>query len=121
MVTHLGLTEEQRRRQAEQLLEHTRSLNGRPVVLTGDFNGSPGSPEVRLLSEGLHDALSRLPEEERVTFPSGDPEMHGRDFLARTIDYIFVSGHAQVTEAAVIADYSLASDHNPCEATVLIS
>ncbi|MEX2536409.1 MAG: endonuclease/exonuclease/phosphatase family protein [Trueperaceae bacterium] len=120
MVTHLGLTDEQRRRQAAQLLERARSAAGTPVVLTGDFNGHPDSPEVRLLAEGLHDVLSELAEGERVTFPSGDPEMHGDDFLARTIDYIFVNAAVEVDSARVIADYSLASDHNPCEATLLI-
>lgn len=121
MVTHLGLTEEQRRRQAQQLLEKARERDGQPVVLTGDFNGHPDSPEIRLLAEELHDVLGDLPESGRITFPSGDPEMHGDDFLARTIDYIFVNGSAEVASARVIADYSLASDHNPCEAVVTVA
>ncbi|MEX2542186.1 MAG: endonuclease/exonuclease/phosphatase family protein [Trueperaceae bacterium] len=119
MVTHLGLTGEQRRRQAEQLLECARGVNGNRVVVTGDLNGHPDSPELRVLSESLRDVLAELPESERITFPSGDPEMHGDDFLARTIDYIFVGGGVRVESARVIADYSLASDHNPCEATLL--
>lgn len=119
MVTHLGLTGEQRRRQAEQILECVRGTDGNRVVVTGDLNGSPDSPEVRVLSESLRDVLGALPESERITFPSGDPEMHGDDFLARTIDYIFVGGGVRVEGARIIADYSLASDHNPCQATLL--
>lgn len=120
MVTHLGLTEEQRMRQARQLLECVAGLDGRPAILAGDLNGHPDSPEVRLLADSLHDVLADLPESERVTFPSGDPEMHGDDFLARTIDYIFINEAARVAEARVIADYSLASDHNPCEAVIIL-
>ncbi|HEX7005441.1 MAG TPA: endonuclease/exonuclease/phosphatase family protein [Trueperaceae bacterium] len=120
MVTHLGLTEEQRARQARQLLERVQEMGGRPVALAGDLNAHPDSPEVRLLAESLHDVLAHVPETERVTFPSGDPEMHGHDFLARTIDYIFVNGAAKAVEARVIADYSLASDHNPCEAVIAV-
>lgn len=120
MATHLGLTAEQRRRQAEQLVECAKGIEGRAVVLTGDFNGHPDSEEVQLLSAAMTDVMANVPEAQRITFPSGDPEMHGDDFLARTIDYIFVHGDAKVLDAAVIADYSLASDHNPCSVTLLI-
>jgi endonuclease/exonuclease/phosphatase family metal-dependent hydrolase len=118
MVTHFGLTDEQRRRQAEQLLGLARSADDGKVIVTGDLNGRPDSPEVRVLADTLHDVLGHVPETERITFPSGDPEMHGRDFLARTIDYIFTGDGARVEGARVIADHSLASDHNPCEATL---
>ena len=120
MVTHLGLSAEQRLRQARQLLEHIEGLEGDPVALAGDFNGNPDSPEVRLLAESLRDVLGHLPQSERITFPSGDPEMHGEDFLARTIDYIFLGGPARCEKARIIADYSLASDHNPCEAVISV-
>ena len=120
MVTHLGLTDDQRLRQARQLLSQVGERDGAPVVLAGDFNGHPDSPEVQLLAGTLHDVLGDLPESERVTFPSGDPEMHGEDFLARTIDYIFVNSATEVESARVIADYSLASDHNPCEAVITL-
>jgi endonuclease/exonuclease/phosphatase family metal-dependent hydrolase len=118
MVTHFGLTDEQRRRQAEQLLGLAQGADDGKVVVTGDLNGRPDSPEVRVLADALHDVLGHMPETERITFPSGDPEMHGRDFLARTIDYIFTGDGARVEGARVIADHSLASDHNPCEATL---
>lgn len=119
LVSHLGLTGEQRQRQARQLLECALGAPGNRVVVTGDLNGRPDSPEVLVLSESLRDVLGELPESERITFPSGDPEMHGDDFLARTIDYIFVGEGVLVEDARVIADYSLASDHNPCEATLV--
>lgn len=119
MVTHLGLSDEQRLRQAEQLVELAAAAEtDERVLLAGDFNGRPDSPEVRTLTASLEDSLGHLPERERVTFPSGDPEMHGEDFLARTIDYILVGGGLRVQNARIIADYSLASDHNPCEATI---
>jgi endonuclease/exonuclease/phosphatase family metal-dependent hydrolase len=121
MVTHFGLTDDQRRRQAEQLLGFARGVDGGNVIVTGDLNGRPDSPEVRILSGALHDVLGHVPEAERITFPSGDPEMHGRDFMARTIDYIFTNDGARVEEAQVIADHSLASDHNPCSATLRLA
>jgi endonuclease/exonuclease/phosphatase family metal-dependent hydrolase len=120
MVTHLGLTDDQRARQARQLLERISAANGSFVALAGDFNGAPDSTEVRLLSASLRDVLGDLTESERITFPSGDPEMHGEDFLARTIDYIFVNGGVGIETAGVIADYSLASDHNPCQAVLVL-
>ena len=43
------------------------------------------------------------------------------DYLARTIDYIFLGGSARCERARVIADYSLASDHNPCEAVISVA
>lgn len=120
MVSHFGLTEEQRLRQARQVLERVREEDGRPVVVTGDFNCRPDSKELELLGSELKDVLDETPESERVTFPSGDPHMHGQDYLARTIDYILVKGGAEVVEARVIPEYSLASDHNPCVATLAV-
>lgn len=136
MVTHLGLSEEQRVRQAKQLLELIRGTGSSAAdpsgagssgagssaaILAGDLNGVPDSPELRILTGELHDVLGKVPESERVTFPSGDPEMHGHDFLARAIDYIFVNDGLEVDSARIVADYSLASDHNPCEALLLLT
>lgn len=117
IVTHLGLSESQRIRQAGELVELARQA---PAVIAGDLNGTPGSPEVRLLAEEFRDVLQHLPQGERITFPSGDPHMHGEDFLTRTLDYIFVTEGIGVESARVVAEHSLASDHNPCEAVLVL-
>lgn len=121
IVTHLGLNEDQRVRQARQLLELVTGAEQAPGVIAGDLNGTPESPEIRLLAEGLHDVLQHLPQGERITFPSGDPQMHGDDFLTRTLDYIFVTDGVVVEAARVVPEHSLASDHNPCEAILELS
>jgi len=120
LVTHLGLTREQRLRQTEQLVG-IADASAEPVVLMGDLNGRPDDPEILYLCDRMCDSLGHLPEEERITFPSGDPELHEEDFLARTLDYVFVSSGDGIVSARVVAEHTLASDHNPLEAQLAVS
>lgn len=106
---HMGLTSDQRILQAEE----AQAIIGRktgPVVLAGDFNSDPGSPELRLLlSGGLSDCFAGVTG--NLTFPSDAPE--------RRIDYLLYNSRLAQGPAAVIA--STASDHRPivCEFRIL--
>ncbi|MDF2714866.1 MAG: endonuclease/exonuclease/phosphatase [Paenibacillus sp.] len=98
---HMGLTPDQRIVQAGE----ARAIIGRrtgPVVLAGDFNTTPGSPELRLLLDGgLADCFAGSTHD--FTIPSEAPD--------RRIDYILHSGQLVKVQAAVLG--AMASDHCP--------
>ncbi|MBL8056535.1 MAG: endonuclease/exonuclease/phosphatase family protein [Anaerolineales bacterium] len=86
-----------------------------PVIVTGDFNADQASPAYRLLadSEVLFDAY-------RLAHPgsAAEPTFHGFGAPAarQAIDWILVSGHFAVAEAAVdqtSAAGQFPSDHYP--------
>src|SRR5688500_4647878 len=72
--THFGLTDEQRLVQARQVAEFCAQWHPHgPVVLMGDFNALPDSPEIAILRSGLIDVFEQrgITGDERLTFPSG--------------------------------------------------
>lgn len=84
--------------QIEELLVFLRPW--RPVVLGGDFNAEPGSPEYqRLLEAGLIDAAAAI----GATGPTSADQ--------RRIDYLFVTGEFEVSGGRVPS--VTASDHRP--------
>jgi endonuclease/exonuclease/phosphatase family metal-dependent hydrolase len=88
-------------KQVERLLKITRKLQGQPIVLVGDFNAEPSSPEISLLKGTFTDASV------------GIEYTHLED---RTkIDYIFVSEGMEVVSRMVPESDGLeqASDHLP--------
>lgn len=98
-TTHLGLDARDRLRQVEQIIAIT-GADELPLVLAGDFNASPGAPELR----GLFHYLSPAdPAGEFPTFPAGEPRYK--------IDYIFYSPHWKLEGLRVYR--SRASDHLP--------
>lgn len=80
-------------------------------VLVGDFNAPPSAPELAPLWEVLDDAwaVANGPEG-GLTYPADDP--------VRRIDYIATSRDVRVTSVDV--PESLASDHRPVVAEVLV-
>lgn len=101
---HMGLTEEQRIVQAEEALAVIKRRSG-PVILAGDFNASPDSPEVqRLLEGGFFDSFAGTAND--FTFPSDEPK--------RRIDYILYNSRLERRCESVIV--STASDHLPITA-----
>lgn len=104
--THLGLADSQRRRQVERIAEHLRGYR-EPVVVLGDFNATPGSPELAVLkSAGLRDCA---PAEVR-TFPCGSPQCR--------LDHILVSEHFEPLQCfAIDTDVS---DHLPLVADLAL-
>jgi endonuclease/exonuclease/phosphatase family metal-dependent hydrolase len=117
-VTHLtsgtgsGAT---RAQQVGQLLTWTTRF-GEPVVVMGDFNASPGSPELQPIAASYHDAWQDAAATGRA---SGNPNSHGTS----RIDYVFFKPGASLTLSAVevVDTFGLigvqASDHSPIVAT----
>lgn len=97
--THWSLDGGDRLSSAEAVCRHVRSVDG-PLLLCGDLNAAPGSPEVRLLAEsGLLDAGA---EDDGPTFPSDQPDAR--------IDYVWLRG-LQCEFAWTFP--TIASDHRP--------
>jgi endonuclease/exonuclease/phosphatase family metal-dependent hydrolase len=72
-----------------------------PIVLVGDLNALPGSPEIDAMTDGLTDVWVAAGDGAGFTYDSATP--HGR------IDYVLVSGGIVARRAEVVASY--ASDH----------
>lgn len=100
-VTHLGLDAEERWRHAQELAAALDGESG-PVILLGDFNAAPDSPELEPLRARLSDAAEAVGHT-RPTFPAGAATVR--------IDCVFVSEHFEVVSARVLDD--TASDHHP--------
>ncbi|MCP9491768.1 MAG: endonuclease/exonuclease/phosphatase family protein [Solirubrobacteraceae bacterium MAG38_C4-C5] len=92
----------ERAAQVERIMELLADSE-EPVVLTGDLNAVPGSPEIAPLSERYDDAWLEGGEGDGFTFSAANPD--------RRIDYIFVSPQIDVESAEVVD--TLASDHLP--------
>ena len=99
--THLGLSGEERIKQAGRLAEMVLSVSY-PVIVCGDFNERPDAPAVRLLRErtGLMDADAA---QDRRTYPVSA--------LEARIDYLFYSP-SLICKSVDIFDTE-ASDHLP--------
>jgi endonuclease/exonuclease/phosphatase family metal-dependent hydrolase len=109
--THLGLTNQDRLRQAKSLLGSDwlgRVPAEAALIVTGDFNMTPASLPYRLISNRVKDAqLIAKAREGNGTFPSPWP-------LTR-LDYMFVSNHFTVERLIVPRNTQtrVASDHLP--------
>lgn len=99
--THLGLTADQRDRQLAEIAELVQPhLLAGPVIVGGDLNCEPASPELAHLS-----ALRPVAEasEGLLTFPADDP--------VRAIDHVYVSPGVRVISSEVLV--TDLSDHRP--------
>ncbi|MES2980858.1 MAG: endonuclease/exonuclease/phosphatase family protein [Verrucomicrobiota bacterium] len=109
--THLGLAEEDRLRQIQELLgpDWLGSLpEDARVVVCGDLNAGPGSKTIAQLRSRLRDVQQELPDHmPQKTFTSVKP--------FRRIDHVFVSSHFRVEAVSVprTATSTIASDHLP--------
>ncbi len=98
IMAHLALSTRARIRQLGYIAELVNQY--RHVVLMGDFNCAPASPEMAMLfrTTHLHEPLETL-----HTFPSWRPE--------RNIDHILVSPELEVVHCSVLSHAH--SDHLP--------
>ncbi|HEU0277001.1 MAG TPA: endonuclease/exonuclease/phosphatase family protein [Rhodanobacteraceae bacterium] len=104
-VAHLSLGTQSRRRQLDFIAER---LQGKPnVVLMGDFNCRPESPELQSLF--AHTALTP-PDDPRPTFPSWHPQ--------RAIDHILVDSHLEIQRMWTLPPAF--SDHLPLAAEIRV-
>lgn len=105
---------EERAAQVRTILDQVRQ-NSDPVILMGDFNARPSSPELAPLSEMLVDAFAeRGSTDFTCTFSTTRPVVR--------IDYIFVSPAIQIEQITIPNDplVASASDHFPVAATLWI-
>jgi endonuclease/exonuclease/phosphatase family metal-dependent hydrolase len=98
IVAHLSLLVGSRQRQVVDLTRFAIETEG-PLVIMGDLNALPDSPELEVLVTEA--GMTRVPLGE--TFPSWNP--------AKALDHFFVSPHIEVTDAFV-PEMRL-SDHRP--------
>jgi endonuclease/exonuclease/phosphatase family metal-dependent hydrolase len=87
-----------------------------PVILAGDFNATPQSPELTPIRDRLTDAwITTHPSEPGYTIPA-----HPQHPATERIDMIHVSATLRVTSCQIIdtSTTRLASDHFPVLATL---
>lgn len=104
--THLSLTAADRLASARTIAELAEEYAGRPVILAGDLNAEPVSPEIGWLRQTFDIVSLSEP-----TCPADNP--------AETIDYIMVKkGSADATGAHIpLAPFQ--SDHRPTAVTLI--
>jgi endonuclease/exonuclease/phosphatase family metal-dependent hydrolase len=78
---------------------------GRPVVLCGDFNDTPGGRVHRKLKETFDDAWELAGKADGWTFPASDPR--------KRIDYVWISKASGIRTTVAGIPASDASDHLP--------
>lgn len=98
-----------RRVQVDEIVSAVESSDP-PVVLMGDLNATPGSPEVRELGRHLVDSWRTAGYGAGFTHPTRRP--------SRRIDYVFVSADLVVQSATVV--HADASDHLPVLAALAL-
>lgn len=113
-TTHLGLSAAARERQAATILDAIDESS--PAVLVGDFNATPGSSPLELLTGRFDDAFERADRAGTPTFPTPYVEpndgsgQYSVSVPDRRIDYVLSTPEISVGEVDVIE--SLASDHS---------
>ncbi len=116
VCTHLGLSEDERLRQAEDVMGFCTAWHpGRSLILMGDFNAFPDAREIATVRETLVDVFQQHPVagDERLTFPSGPLGSRAENGWAGAIDYVFVSSQIHPSHIEVLREPAPASDHAP--------
>lgn len=101
-VSHYGLTESGRIKQAQETLEFLSDVDNDPVIFSGDLNAYPDSEPIQIISAKYHDAFRT--RNDFYTFPANNPD--------RRIDYIFGNGKVTFRNNARVI-LTQASDHLP--------
>lgn len=97
--------------QASEVAKSLDAVSG-PWIAIGDFNDLPGSRTIDLFHARAEEAAK--PRNRRFTFPSTDPE--------REIDFVFVAPEDRWSVSGVeVIDESMASDHRPVLASLVLS
>ncbi|WP_440009722.1 endonuclease/exonuclease/phosphatase family protein [Halomicrococcus sp. SG-WS-1] len=116
-TTHLGLTADERRRQAGAILDVAIETQ-LPQVLVGDFNAPPDSVPISALTETYVDAFDDRGAGHAPTFPaSSSNDGTGESTTPeRRIDYVFCTPDVAVRSVGRV--HSPASDHLALTATL---
>ena len=105
IVSHFGLSEEEKEFATRTLLSELRNIET-PIIFMGDLNLTPETAQICRIREALFDT-SLLSDPNQYTFSSSDPHIK--------IDYIFVN--EQITPLSSGVSSLIYSDHLPvfCE------
>jgi endonuclease/exonuclease/phosphatase family metal-dependent hydrolase len=108
---HLGLRAGERKAHAAEVLELLGEVKEPHVILTGDFNETPGGPAWQVLHQG---GLRDLGPGSGPTFPAVEPR--------KRIDGIVASAEVEVVDYRVVdaEPVQRASDHRPVLAVVRV-
>lgn len=107
LCTHLGLTPDQRKLQAEEIAALVKAAKG-PVIVGGDLNAEPGAPELTALFAPMTDAWE-------ASAAGGPGHTFRSDNPTKRIDYILVRG-CRTDSAEVLAP--TLSDHLALKAVI---
>lgn len=107
MDTHVDYRGEdtERLKNVAEIQELIRHYSGRPMILCGDFNDTPGSRTYDTLAAQFNDAWAAAGTGEGLTIPSDKPK--------KRIDYIWISKGAPITPLKTWVPQSDGSDHLP--------
>lgn len=115
--THLGLVPREQQIQAQDVAgsEWVAHAKDQPLLLTGDFNATPGTVVYRTLTARLQDARRLVKSPVGATFPSPFPVLR--------LDHMFVSAGIKVEAMWTAADAlaRAASDHLPLVADITLA
>ncbi|GAV10605.1 endonuclease/exonuclease/phosphatase family protein [Paenibacillus sp. NAIST15-1] len=109
-TTHLGLAQSERVEQVKEIINIVASHTMEPCIITGDFNAHPDSVEVASMSPAFCSAFAD--QHDAFAFPAGN--------AVETLDYIFVNHQSGNIEDRTVIHSSLASDHYPIAAKLLL-
>jgi endonuclease/exonuclease/phosphatase family metal-dependent hydrolase len=90
---------------AAEIAEAIQSYRGRPVILCGDFNDTPGSRTSQKVSQAFEDAWMAAGKGDGFTIPAEMPR--------KRIDYIWISKAPPIEALRSWVPESAASDHLP--------
>ena len=88
-----------------EMMDLIQQYRGRPMILCGDFNDTPGSRTYKKVAEQFNDTWASVGAGEGLTIPADKPN--------KRIDYIWISKGAPITPLKIWVPQSEASDHLP--------
>jgi endonuclease/exonuclease/phosphatase (EEP) superfamily protein YafD len=87
------------------MLEVMRAYHGRPIILCGDFNDTPGSRTCQKIAQAFTDTWTVAGAGDGFTMPAEQPR--------KRIDYIWLSKDSALEPLKAWVPQSQASDHLP--------
>ena len=107
MDTHIDFRGDDAERllNADELLQAIQAFRGRPMILCGDFNDTPGSRTHQKIAQAFVDAWVAAGTGDGFTIPAEKPR--------KRIDYIWTSKDPSIEALRVWAPEAEASDHLP--------
>lgn len=114
MNTHIDYRadDSERMKNLEQIAEVLKRYGGKPVILCGDFNDTPGSRVHSSMRAQMDDTWSLRGDGDGFSYPAELPR--------KRIDYIWISKDSELSPARVWVPKSKASDHLPVVAEIEI-